>query len=742
MDFSQSKSSPSLKDFSKKATPSKPSTSTPASSQMSRPIATNSRVKQNEQFRQDMHLLFVNDALQQKMMGNSKPFEELVDQFNLKKVADDGPSPTPQLRLWLLALTHTVSRLGRTHSALVDAIIRLPWMTMDSTFVKTYTSFIGILVSARPEYLSLVLGKIAQGFTYQSGLQALEAGLPESSSAPLTRRVVYDRLHYLLRHLLSLVPTLPSTLQPLLTRTFPHKRQLLVNQVTYIRNMLRITEYCPEIADKLLSAIIDRAIQIDVEIQVEIEELEAAGAAHEQAELFDIDPFDTVVGQEAATEDSDDDQDDNDGDDFSDLSSDAGEVDEDDSKAIHATQDFKHIHDMTNKLDSILKLIFDHFNRGNSAPLADSLPALPPSRSDSPFSPLSTPTIQSPPSITEEARRGHLRSQFHTLLSIFDRTILRTFKSRYTQFLLFWYASLDPEFSDTFQGELVSKALLDADQPVVTRAAAASYIASFVSRALFVDRECTRSVVRLLCEFLRSQLDMYEMLAGSGFRHVDGLAPQNVVYAVTQAVFLIFCFRWRDLLQDEAEEIDEFGSTPGRGPPKKWIDELAIVQRIVNSGLNPLKYCSENVVQQFARVAQATGFVYVFPLIEANRRLDFTPNNPSTPSTNTYMPTPFGDNVLDELNTFFPFDPYSLPKSSSYIEGVYREWSSVDIDDEDEEDEDEDVGGTHLPGRPIFGATQPQAQSQEDPDGLGASFGGMSISPAAAPVAGFTSIVV
>ena len=39
---------------------------------------------------------------------------------------------------------------------------------MDTGFVKAYTSFIGMLVSARPEYLSLVLGKIAHGFTYRA----------------------------------------------------------------------------------------------------------------------------------------------------------------------------------------------------------------------------------------------------------------------------------------------------------------------------------------------------------------------------------------------------------------------------------------------------------------------------------------------------------------------------------------------------------------------------------------------
>lgn len=94
----------------------------------------------------------------------------LVDQFNIEKIektAFDTPSPIPQLRQWLQALMHVVSRLDRTHMALIDAIMRLPWMTMDSSIVKSYTSFTEILVSARPEYLSLVLGRIAQGFTYR-----------------------------------------------------------------------------------------------------------------------------------------------------------------------------------------------------------------------------------------------------------------------------------------------------------------------------------------------------------------------------------------------------------------------------------------------------------------------------------------------------------------------------------------------------------------------------------------------
>ena len=106
------------------------------------------------------------------------------------------------------------------------------------------------------------------------------------------------------------MPTCPSILHPLLARNFPHKRQNQIAQVTYIRNLLRVTEYCPEIADRILALVIDRAIQVDVstvvplrewfrshdsqvEIQVELEELEEALESQEQAEVFDLDPFDT-----------------------------------------------------------------------------------------------------------------------------------------------------------------------------------------------------------------------------------------------------------------------------------------------------------------------------------------------------------------------------------------------------------------------------------------------------------------
>lgn len=101
-----------------------------------------------------------------------------------------------------------------------------------------------------------------------SNVSLAESGLVVTStvegSSPVTRRVIYDRQHALLKHLFSLVPTLPSSLAPLLVQNFPHKRQPQVAHVAYIRNLLRVTEYCSELSERVLGLIVDRALMVDV----------------------------------------------------------------------------------------------------------------------------------------------------------------------------------------------------------------------------------------------------------------------------------------------------------------------------------------------------------------------------------------------------------------------------------------------------------------------------------------------
>ena len=60
---------------------------------------------------------------------------------------------------------------------------------------------------------------------------------------------------------------------------------------------------------------------------------------------------------------------------------------------------------------------------------------------------------------------------------------------------------------------------------------------------------------------------------------------------------------------------------------------------------------------QFARVAHATGFVYCYSIMEANRRSDYAPNTDGGRAPSKPKSLVFEQSMTSELNTFFPFDP-------------------------------------------------------------------------------------
>ena len=159
---------------------------------------------------------------------------------------------------------------------------------------------------------------------------------------------------------------------------------------------------------------------------------------------------------------------------------------------------------------------------------------------------------------------------------------------------------------------------------------------------------------------------------------------------------------------------------------------------------------------QFARVAQATDFVYCYTMLEMNKRGDLPLSSlsvSSAPSSNPRRVSDVGSSSMTlantkilyepvnaELNTFFPFDPYRLPRSSTFVQGVYREWSSVAIEEEDEDEDDADDAAEEEgeASSPSLGNSAhldiPQSATAGhrtgDDGGLGKSLGAMSISPA------------
>ncbi|SJX61457.1 related to RRN3-RNA polymerase I specific transcription factor [Sporisorium reilianum f. sp. reilianum] len=748
---------------------------------------------------QGMYLSFVINALSEKEKGNTAPYYELLVQFAEPSTGRSGASVS-SLRSLLAALSHVVSDLDRSHAKLVESIFALPWTSMDDSFAQMWIKFVCSLVSARSEWLSVILTKATKALSYR--LEWLpyqfadEAG--KRSVSTLKRKQVYERVHLLIRSLLSVVPTLPGVLGPLLVQFLPHKMVNRSDQLVYMRNILHVSEYCAELSEAILGAVIDRAIQLDVEIQVELDEFDDDEA--EELGLDFEDPFEQALDdiEDGGSSDDDDDDDSDEGDfadNLSDLSDENHGQDVPTEEQKRTQEDLqrsmRRIRESVAKLDAIMIALFEHLRKLDAQYVAGA----------------NSLTYNSP--MDADTNRRNL---FHTLLGIFARNILPTFRSRHVQFLLFWFNSLDANFSDFFLGVLLEKSLYskrggevgDKDEPAVIRSAAAGYVASFVSRASYVDAHTTRVVLYNLCAYMDAHIDESSRTDTDAGGAAPGTSAHAVFYSVVQAAFYIFCFRWRDLKVDgqdagaddldyqDADEIgggmhDSVGSL-GQLGAEAWCDGLTSLQRAVTSRLNPLKFCSANVVKQFARIAQHTGFLYCYSIIEANNRsVRGNRSNPVSRSTSlnrvqldsSGAATPMSQDGSDRgtprpdaepdvkgkataaaavttasvLESFFPFDPYKLESSASFIEPLYREWAHVAPDEdgadsseeEDDSDDADDVrrnetgagAGVAIPGSQVGarkgGDEEEEEEEEEEEDGNSSSFvsqiEAMSISP-------------
>ena len=447
----------------------------------------------------------------------------------------------------LSALMNVVSRLDNSCATLVKDVISASWVGRDGMFVSAFVRFLGNLVSAHANYMGVVTKMLVRNLGYLPRDAGRLPGYPA-----VDRSTIYDRVHYALQYILELVPTAAaSTLFPQLVAEFPHKSERKLEHTSYLANLLRVVEYVPALRNKLLSVITDRVIKIDIEIQVDLDELEDDEGEELEAELAEaaLKTVDAEADREDAEErDEGDDDDDDDGNNDDDDSNDDddGDDDDDDDAPRDAVKSLK---ETVDKLDSMLDLLFVYYS--SCFPGLDKDPHNP-----------STASVNA----------------FEMIHGFFNTTIMPTYRSRYTQFLLFWAAQKAPRFSDHFCVSMVERAL-DNTRPVAVRQAAAAYIASYVARAKLMPTKDVRAVVRILCRWLGEFVDV---------RSVDCSGPDvnkfRPFYAVMQAVMYIFCFRWREL-REEWE--DDWGVVEAA-----WTAGLDVMQKVITSRFNPLKVSS------------------------------------------------------------------------------------------------------------------------------------------------------
>lgn len=434
--------------------------------------------------------------------------------------------------------------------------------------------------------------------------------------------------HTVLRHIVQIIPTAVPKLSSVLVKHFPHKHERTGPSLNYVKNLLKHLEYCPEQQRAVWGLLIEKVMQLDVE-----------------TENDDEDEDDEDEDEDEETEDEESDDEDSE-DDSSEPPSKRMKLDFADGEEVTAAEleqvQSEALLQLQTKLDAILSELLIYLDGKFSA---------------------------------QEVENGNATPLFIILLEKFKEYVLPTHTTRSVQYIMFKVSHAHPDLLDSFLVSMVEMALSPA-VPIDRRQKAMQYISSFVSRA----RGLSRTQIVFVVSFLAGWVEKYATERESEVDEASNMARFRVFYAAVQALFYTFCFRHSMLRKPDSA-----------GEWEADLDKL--FQRVIMTKFNPLKYCKSTVVAMFARIARNENVAYCFSIMEQNRigrfRAAGSTSPPSSASSSSLLASRSGSltnlsktlwpnhREFAILESYFPFDPMSLPNSRKLVQNIYIEWGDV-----------------------------------------------------------------
>lgn len=558
--------------------------------------------------------------------------------------------------------------------SLIGSIMKLSWIDQGEIFDESLLSFFTLLVNAMPKWWNQVMEKVMQGLSLQGD---------------------HVKSHILIRKLIHLVPMGINSLPKIIKNCYPHKYSEGDSNVIYVKNLLHLTSYLPELESTVWSLIVRNVVTLDVDLQNLIDDV-------------DDDDLDEALGLDSDDEDEDDEDDDDrsesesESDDSSDedASGDESGDSSDDEQSVSETrsssepdaayiQSISNIKTLSTKLDKIMNVLLD--------------------------------TIQE--RLTDESiSNGKGITLFLILINVFKTIILPTHGTRVTQYILFYASQLDHELTDAFIVVLFQTVFGDGDgdskdtsslkfatsnsksvllgTPMNIRVKCAQYIASFIARGKSLTKDQLANVIKLIVDWCNVYIKSVEELefggsssSGSSANEQNGpyqgktdhTLPSRhpLLYALIQSLMYIICFRRKDLRLDDGS----------------WICQVdKFFTRLMVSKLDILRWTNETVVLIFARVAQKEGICYAWWGVEKLRKERVqNATNPSKEipdeqeqpvekkksSENEELTATTEGSLkrtqeLLDLESWFPFDPLLLNDLKKRISALYVEWEDDD----------------------------------------------------------------
>lgn len=571
-------------------------------------------------FSNQLYSRVIKSALDSLDNKNPESIDLLTSQIMLPASNPDALTPN-SLSAVLTMLSQQISRLdSRRTTPLIRALLKYDWLTHldDEQFIQSYSTFLAVLVSGMPKWFIEVCNKLIGDFTKGS----------EDKIAIV---------HRTLKYIIQLSPASFNNLPGILRKNFPNKNSSKEDLINYSKNLLYLLSYCGDLRYPVWSLLIKQLISLDVELQNEIDEV-------------DDEQLDDALESSASGDDDDgDDQKNNQSITVNASAVDAtvtetayeSEDEEGESELMNEGEEEEYnvemhtISDLSGKLDSIMKLLFERTNNSFTKESLDS---------------------------------GDGVLLFGTLIKVFKTYILPTHYTRCIQYLMFHIVQKQPSLTDSFLVMLID-VLFNKKSALSERVKAMQYLSSFLARAKSVSRTQLLSVMKYLMDWCSEYVSERENEIGNGLGGMDRFL---MLYAILQGLMYIFCFRY-----------NEFKKENNDGEWELRMDKF--FNKMIMSKFNPLKFCNETVVLIFARIVQKVNLCYCFSIIEKNKRdrLNGVLKNAGEESS--------GDNFerkqeFLDWEAYFPFDPLVLKSARRIISPNYIEWQNTDDSDDDDSD--------------------------------------------------------
>ncbi|KAK0604176.1 hypothetical protein LWI29_012855 [Acer saccharum] len=218
----------------------------------------------------DTELVYhVREALTASLTGDYDNYNQLVAVMHLNGCL--GPDERALLETSLKALSGAVSYLDSVHhDSLLTSIFGMNMWNYEPDVMDALKGLIISLAASNGKYIDSCLSMLVSNFTppyFILDKLTLPYGLER-------KHQVLSRVHAALKNIADLVPLAPLRLLPIVVQSMPnakHKPERLKMIVIYVENMLTLESGAMGelVGSTMLMAVVDRLIDLDVEIEWE-----------------------------------------------------------------------------------------------------------------------------------------------------------------------------------------------------------------------------------------------------------------------------------------------------------------------------------------------------------------------------------------------------------------------------------------------------------------------------------------